>query len=62
MISASWIFESSNVTVVVWAMAFASTAVTPGSLETIILIAVDEPNHTHPGVLNSTILSAADAV
>jgi hypothetical protein len=62
MISASWIFESSNVTVVVWAMAFASTAVTPGSLETIILIAVDEPSHTQPGVLNSTILSAADAV
>jgi hypothetical protein len=43
-------------------MAFASTALTPGILDTIILIAVDEPSHTQPGVLNSTTLSAANAV
>jgi hypothetical protein len=62
MISASLTFESSNVTVVVWAMGLASTDLTPGICETIILIAVDVPSHIQPGVLNSTILSAANAV
>jgi hypothetical protein len=61
MISANLIFVSSNVIVAVWAMGFGSTEMTPGILETIILIAWDVPSHTQPGILNSTTLTAAHA-
>jgi hypothetical protein len=54
-------FESSNVTVVVCEIGLASTALTPGIFPTISLIVVDEPLHTQPGVLISTVLSAAHA-